>query len=31
MLNIIGFKSCDLITVPLGIPDVKVLSGGFDK
>ena len=26
MLNIIGLKSCDLITVPLGIPDVKVLS-----
>jgi transposase len=26
MLNIIGLKSCDLITVPLGIPDVEVLS-----
>ena len=26
MLNLIGLKSCDLITVPLGIPDIKVLS-----
>lgn len=31
MLNLIGLKSCDLITVPLGIPDVKVLSVDLDE
>jgi transposase len=31
MLNIIGVKSCDLITVPLGIPDVKVPSSDLNE
>jgi len=31
MLDIVGLKSCDLITVPLGIPDVKVLSVNLNE
>jgi len=31
MLDILGLKSCDLITVPLGIPDVKVLSVNLNE